>query len=651
MIDLLGQDFHMWFVISITGLAVILFSMEKYPLEVTSVALLTILLLFGQLFPLYDANGHNMLDAQSLLAGFANPALIAVLALLVMGQGVIQTDALRPLINIFVRENNKTAWLSVAGIITLVLVFSAFLNNTPLVVIAIPIMQALASKAGVSESRIMMPLSYAAILGGMTTLIGSSTNLLVANVLKNIGYEPLGFTDFTVPGSIMAGVGMVYTLFILPRVLPDRSSMAKQFVGDEKEFVAEMDVAEDSKLIGMECVEGRFTKMPEVNIRLIQRLGSLILPPFEGYKIEVGDILIVSAKRTALMEQLSKYHGFLLSEDDDKKDDKEAKIIKAEKVDQDDEIKEVFSEEEKKEEKDEDVGGAPNLEDTISETRVLAEIMISPASKLIDMSLEQAGMRQLYGVMVLGIQRRARVVRRRMGRIRLESGDVLLVSGTLGEIDALRHNRDVIVLSGSKKELPLPKKAPVAWGIFLSTVIMAVTGFISITVAAITGAVLMMATGCLNVRQATRSIDRKIFLLVGSMLALGTCMQATGGASYIADRILNTGFAESPLQMATTLFILVAVMTNVLSNNACAILFTPIAVDLAVNMGVDPYVFAILVILGANCSFASPMGYKTNLMVMGPGHYRFFDFLRAGVPLVMILWVTYALIARFYYGL
>jgi di/tricarboxylate transporter len=619
----------MWFVLALTVLAVFFFTREKYPLEVTSVALLTVLLLFGQIFPVFDANGRNMLDAQALLAGFANPALIAVLALLVMGQGIIQTDALRALINIFVRYGSSVPWLSITGIALFVFVFSAFLNNTPLVVIAIPIMQALASKVGLPDSRIMMPLSYVAILGGMTTMIGSSTNLLVSNIMVDIGYESLSFFHFTVPGLALAGVGLVYSLVLLPVILPDRSSFASQLMGDEREFVAELDVSPESKLIGMECSEGRFADLPELNVRLIQRSGHLILPPFEGYIIEAGDILIVSARRSVLAEVISKYHGFLLEEKDAAETGQKGR-----------ETKEPMEE-----------SSPPDLEKKAAETRALAEIMITPASRMVDMSLDQAGLQRQFGVIVLGIQRRARVVRRRLGRIRLEPGDVLLVSGSIGEIDAMRSSSDLIVLSGSKKELPVKKRAPVAAAIFAGTVVLAASGVLSITVSAIAGAALMIASGCLNVRQAIRAIDRKIFILVGTMLALGTAMQVTEGASFIADSILLLGFADTPLVMASILFLIIAVMTNILSNNACSILFTPIAVNMAVNMGVDPYIFAVLVIFGANCSFASPIGYNTNLLVMGPGHYRFADFLKSGVPLVIIIWISYIFLAHFYYGL
>lgn len=629
MITITDPSFHMWFVLLLTGASVFFFAREKFPLDVTSILLLTSLLLFGQVFPLPDANGRNMLDAYALLSGFANPALVAVLALLVMGQAIIHTDSLRPLIQFFVRNKTLPRWLAILGILLFVGVFSAFLNNTPLVVIAIPIMQALAISAGLPDSKVMMPLSYVAILGGMVTLVGSSTNLLVASTMQNIGYEPFGFFDFAVPGLMMAGVGLLYIVFILPQLVPNRAGLTDSIYGDKKEFVAELDIVSDSGLIGMECVDGHFPTFPDLNIRLIQRAGHLILPPFEGYTIEGGDILIVAATRDGLAALLSKHPGFLLSDDEEKHL--------------------VLSDEEEGEDGEDE--RPTELEEKVAEMRILAEVMITPASRLTDITIDQAHFGEQYGLVVLGIQRRARVVRRRLGRIRLEAGDVLLVAGSQGAVEDMRGNPDVIVLSGSKKELPIPKKAPMAGVIFLATVIAASTGMLSIAVAALTGAVLLIATGCLNIRQATRALDRKIILLVGSMLALGAALQATQGAQYIADLMLQLPFADQPLAMAAMLFIVVAIATNILSNNACAILFTPIAMSMAINMGVDPFIFAVTVVFAANCSFASPIGYKTNLLVMGPGHYRFRDFMKAGVPLVLLLWVAYIFIAHFYFGL
>ena len=619
----------MWFVLGATVFAVIAFVRERLPLEVTSAALLSALLLFGQFFPVLDEKtGQNLLAAQPLLAGFANPSLIAVLALLVMGQAMIHTDALRVVTSALIVRQKQLAWVSIIGLFVFVMVVSAFMNNTPLVIITIPIMQALAYSVGLSESRVMIPLSYIAILGGMTTLVGSSTNLLVSSTMMDLGYEPLKFFDFTVPGAILAGIGFLYVILIVPRFLKDRTSMAKELMGGgEKEFVAELDIAEDSKLIGMECVNGQFPEFKDMTVKLIQRGGHLILPPFEGYRIDSGDVLIVSATRQALTDLLSKYPGFLLSEE-------EAEIMGRDESELE--------------------GGSFSG----PESHVLANIMITPASRMIDMSLEHINFHKQFSAIVLGIQRRARVVRRRMGRIRLEAGDVLLVAGKMSTINALRDNPDFIVLSGSKRDLPLPRKAPIAAAVFITAIALAALNVMSIPVAAISGAVGMILTGCLNIRQATRSIDRKIFLLVGSMLALGWALQVTGGAQFIAGLIMGLPFGHSAFLMLATLFILVAFCTNILTNNACAILFTPIALDLADHVTLPhemagigmQYLFAITVIFAANCSFASPIGYQTNLLVMGPGNYRFSDFLRVGIPLVLLLWGTYMALVWFYFG-
>ncbi len=619
----------MWFFIVATCAAVFAFTREDIPLEVTSLCLLMALLVFGQLFPLNSLQGQNLLSPQSILIGFANPSLIAVLALLVMGQGMIQTNALSAVTNFFMTDNPRKAWYSIAGILIFVGSFSAFLNNTPLVILTIPLIQALAKSVGISQSRYMMPLSYVAILGGMTTLIGSSTNLLIADSMEELGVEPFGFFDFVIPGLFVFGVGLIYCLFVLPFLLPNRAHLARELAGSDQEFVAELDIVEGSKLIGMECVEGKFPELKNIDIKLIQRSGFLILPPFEGYRIEQGDILIISATRDTLTELLSNYPGFLLSEEDEAFMDDQQRVDEA----------------------------APKDDSMHAETRVLAEVMITPASRLVDMSLDHAGFGRLHRAIVLGIQRRAKVVRRRLGRIRLEAGDVLLVAGRRSSIDQLRSSKDFIVLSGSKRDLPPQGKAPVATALFAGVVLSAAFGILSIPVAALAGSVLMILTGCLNVRQAGRAIDRKIFLLVGSMLALGTGLEVTGGAGYVASQILQLPFVNSPLTMIAVLFALVSLLTNFLTNNAAAILFTPIAINMSGDIMIaglsaheTSYIFALTVLFASNCSFASPIGYQTNLLVMGPGHYRFKDFILAGLPLTILVWFVFMLLVHYYFG-
>lgn len=615
------MEFHMWFGILATLLAVYSFAKEKISLEMTALSIVAVLLIYGQIFPVVDATGANQLSPSNLLAGFANPSLMAVLALLIMGQGMLTTEALRPVIRLFKVRNKSFAKIAIVMIIIFVFAASAIMNNTPLVILAIPLLQSLCVDMNLSQSRYMIPLSFGAILGGMTTLIGSSTNLLVSSAMQDLGYEPLGFFDFTIPGLMIASVGLFYVLFILPRLLPDRSSLTTQLKGADKQFIAELDIEEGSKLIGVECIGGEFKGLESMNVRMIQRSGHVILPPFEGYTIQENDIVIVAATRQSLTDALANFPGFILSEDE-----------MMGMVHHDDEA-------------------VTKDEEEAHKSRILAEVMITPTSRLIDMSLEQAGFDKQYGAIVLGIQRRARVVRRRLGRVRLESGDVLLIATSQASLETMRSNSDFIVMAGTIRDLPLTAKAPIAMGIFVATIGSAALGLLPIPVAAIAGAMAMVATGCLNLRQAMRALDRKIYLLVGAALALGLTLQVTKGAAAMADVLTIMPYAHDPLVMASMLFILVAITTNLLTNNACAILYTPIAMNLAANMNVDPLIFATIVVFGANCSFASPIGYQTNLMVMGPGHYRFRDFMKAGIPLMIIVWIAFIFVAKYYYGL
>jgi di/tricarboxylate transporter len=610
----------MWFVLALTAWAMVSFVRERWPLEVTCLAVLVCLLLFGALFPVPGPGGQNLLGERALLSGFSSSALITVLALLVMGQGLIQTDALGPVATAFAKGDH--ARRAVWGLLALLPIASAILNDTPLVVIAIPLIGALAVAARIPAARVMLPVSYMAVLGGMTTLIGSSTNLLVAGALDRAGAPVPGIFDFFVPGTILAGVGAVYVLGVLPRFLPDRAGLARGLAaggGREREFLAEIEVVPGSPLVGAEAGPQGFTALQRARARLIRRGPHLLAPPFVGYTLQEGDVLIVSGGREALSEILARYSGHMLHEREE-----------------------------------DDSAQTPGSE------YILAEIMVAPASRLIDVALENVNLSARFGLTVLGVQRREALLRRRLAATRLEAGDVLLVSGRQSAVNALRGTQDFILVSGSKADLPSVSRGPLALALFACAIGAAIAGLVPIVIAAIAGASAMVATGCLNIRQAARAVDRKIFVLVGSMLALGTAMEATGGAAYVASSLLSLPFVEGPWAIAVLLFGLVALTTNILSNNACAILFTPIAVGLARALAAaDPaldeahllFVFAVTVIFGANCSFATPIGYQTNLLVMGPGHYKFRDFMAAGAPLVLLLWATYAVLARYYFVL
>ncbi|MCB2080550.1 MAG: TRAP transporter large permease subunit, partial [Novosphingobium sp.] len=284
----------------------------------------------------------------------------------------------------------------------------------------------------------------------------------------------------------------------------------------------------------------------------------------------------------------------------------------------------------------------------VSDHVVLAEAVVAPGSRLVGRAVEAAALSATTGCFVLGFQRQSRMTRVRIGDIRLEAGDVLLIGGQRDDIARLRLNRDVILLEWSAVEVPTNNRAGWAVLIFALTVALAATETLSLVLSALAGSLAMIATGCLNVRQAARSVDRRIYLLVGSSLAMAAALEATGGAEFVAHSIVAAFSGAPTIVLLSALFLTIAVFTNILSNNATAVLFTPIAVTAALELGASPHTFVMTVILAANCSFATPIGYQTNLLVMAPGRYRFVDFLRAGVPLVLLMWLTFTLTAPMY---
>ena len=616
MIGDFGASFQMWATLALVVGTLILYATERLPLEVTSIGVVCALLVLFHFFPVPNVKGTNVLNAARLLQGFANPALVTVLALLVIGHGMVRTGALEMGARHLIRLGGRRPWALVPVILITVMVVSAVLNNTPVVVIFIPIMQALAQRLGRSPSKLMMPLSFAAILGGMTTLVGSSTNLLVNSALIEVGERPFGFFDFTIPGMVLAAAGFLYVAFIQPMLHPNRAGLADKLVQrGGRQFIAQIAVSDGSSLIGEAARGGMFPSLTDMTVRVVQHGETAILPPFEDYTIHAGDVLVVAATRKALTEAMAHDHGLLIPDLEDGRSDSP----------------------------DQDPGWRRR-------ERVLAEVMVAPASRFIGRTLAQIGFRYRTGCIVLGVQRRSRMFRTRMTNIRMQPGDELLIQGAADDIRALRGDRDVVLIESSRLVLPVVDHAKRALLIFLAVIVAAASGLVPIVVAALCGAAAMVAVGVLNVRQASRTLDPRIVAAIGSALAMSVALQETGGAAFIAHGILRALSGAEPRVVLCAFFLIVAVFTNILSNNASAVLFTPIAVDIALELGVSVEAFAVAVVFGANCSFASPLGYQTNLMVMGPGHYRFIDYTRAGIPLILVLAVAFTAFVPWYYG-
>lgn len=593
---------------------VILYAVERYPIETVALGSVTAFIVIFSVLPVVAPDGKAVTTADFLM-GFANPALVTVICLLIIGQALFQTDALEGPAKTIVRMTRGRSAFATIPILLVVAVLSAFLNNTPVVVMFLPILTAVAATVGQSSSRVLMPLSFIAILGGMTTLIGSSTNLLVANYAAQSSDLQLSFFSFTPIGLIVAGVGSLYVFFVMPHLMTARKTMAEEFQSTSgKQFIAQIEITYGHPLVGVEAVSGMFPKLKDMTVRLVQRGQEPLLPPFENVVLSPGDTVIVAATRNALANALARRQPLMEAETEQASPGRDQQAVPAGSIS-------------------------------------LAEVVVAPASRLMGRTLPQSGFYADTGCLVMGIQRRSRMPRMAMNDIRLEAGDVLLVAGSEEEIARLRGNRDVLLLDWSTAEVPRRRYAPRALAIFACVVALAASGLVPIVSAAIGGTFAMIATGCLNIRQAMRAIDSRIFMLVGASLAAAVALESTGGATAIASALVHVLHGASAPVILSALFFLVMVLTNFLSNNAAAVLFTPIAINLANQIGQSPEAFVVCLIIAANTSFATPIGYQTNLIVMGPGHYRFVDFIRAGVPLALILWLTFSLVAPWYYGM
>ncbi len=613
------QDAQMWLSFLIIAGAIILYASEKLKIEVTSLITIVSLLLLFEISPIFFPAETSPVSSRELLSGFAEPALFAIIGLLVIGQALVATGALDNFTKTLVSKGGKTPQALIIFILLFVLVTSAFMNNTPVVVIFIPILSALSIQLGRSPSLVMIPLSFAAILGGNLTLIGSSTNLLASGALTNAGEPALQFFDLLVPGSVLAVVGFTYLLIASPTMLQSRANMAKQLMIDDdllpqgRQFIVQVEVDGDSPFLGMRSSGGLFPKLTHITLRLIQRGEKAFLPPFDDIELQEKDVLVIAATRISLTALLKKYPH----------------IFQTINEQNDDIYKELFS----------------------VKDQMLAEAMIAPTSQMIGLSLSQIAFHHKTNCTVLGIQRRSRMIRTSLDDILLEAGDVLLIFGERKDVLKLRSSKNVMLMEWSASDAPRGERALLSVGIFGFVVLFAATGLMPVTIAALAGATAIVLSGCLTLRQAVRAIDRRIIMLVGSALAMGTALGATGGASYLSHNAITALEGTSPAIVLSVFFLIVAIITNVLSNNATAVLFIPIALSVSHELGVDPMPFIVAVIFAANCSFATPMGYQTNLMVMGPGHYQFKDYIKTGVPLIIILWITFSLFAPFYYNL
>ena len=594
------------------GTALFLFTRDRLPLESSSLAVIIVLIAGFQLFP-YEVDGVPVDPAQFLL-GFGNEALIAICSLIVIGKALETTGALQPVARIA-----GSLWLrrpKAAMLLMLVAVFvlSAFINDTPIVVLMIPILVGIALRTKLAASGFMLPMGLATIMGGMSTTIGTSTNLLVVGITRDLGVADIAMFDITLPAVLVGSVGIVFVWLVVPRLLPDRPmplSDTRPRVFESQLVICEGGFAEGKTLKEILDKTDR-----EMRIEQIRRGEDLLLAKLPSVILQAGDRLRV----LDTAENLKRFEILL------------GAAIQVAAGDEQTAGRESSGRESEQQ---------------------LAEIVITADSPLHLRTLKDVSLEAALGLIPLAVHR-ARAPGERVAAepasVRLRPGDVVLVQGGREAIDAAKSDNKVLVVDGTTG-LPRPHRAKRAL-LALSLVVGATAlGLLPISVSALVGVGMTIALGCLSWRDVGRSLPVAVIMLIVASLAMGKALVATGMAEYLAAGFVS-GAGELPTPVILSVFMLiVAVLTNIVSNNAAAVIGTPIAIAAAQQLGVDPLPFVLAVLFGANMSFATPFGYQTNLLILSTGGYRFADFLKAGIPLIAILWIGFSIVLPILYGL
>ncbi len=600
-------EFHAIAVILLTVLAMFLFTRDRIPLETTGLGVLVLLVLMFLIFPYKD------IQPTDFFSNFGHEALITICALLILGRGLETTGALQPLAAFMSGFWVERPALALAATLLIGAVCSAFLNNTPIVVMLMPVLVAVCIRTARPPSKILMPMGLATLIGGMATTIGTSTNLLVVGIAADLGERRFGMFDFTLPVVIAGGFGLLFLWLIAPRMLPVRKALLSDT--SPRLFSAVLYINEDGFAPGKSLSEVRAKTEGRLRIDRIQRTDTLFVAKLPSVKLLPGDRLYVkdSAERLKEFEQILGATLFNVSD-----------------------------------------GEHPVSEDVplATEGQQLAEVVITRGSALHHRTLNASQFSNRFGLVPLAIHRArsSQDVSGDLGGIRLRAGDVLLVQGSRDAIQTLRENGSMLVLDATT-DLPHTKRAPVALGITVGVVGLAATSTLPISVAALCGVAIMLITKCLQWRDAGDALNIPVIMIIVASLSLGLALMETGGARFIAEVFV---FVTQPLPVPlilSGLILLMTLLTNVVSNNAAAVIGTPVAISIAqqINAPTEPFILA--VIFGANMSFATPIGYHTNLLIMSTGAYKFSDFARVGIPLTLVMWAAFTIILPLLYDL
>ena len=599
---------HAIIVLLITVFALYLFRREDLPLQTSSLVVIAILCLMFALFP-FSMDGVHF-EPSSLFFGFGHEALITVCSLMIIGHGIVRTGALEPIGRYLAKLWKISPSLSLLLTLILGATLSAFVNNTPIVVLLLPILISVSLRNKTDSSPMLLPMGLATLVGGMTTTIGTSTNLLVVSIAKNMGVVEFGLFDFVKPALIAAVIAIFYLWLIAPKLLPKRTA----FMTDTSPrlFSAYLTINEESAALGKTISQAIAMTDDQIKIEGIQRSPDyrnvMLLPDTE---LAVGDRLKVHDYPDRLKEYETVLGATLFS-GKSKSDDEEK---------------------------------------TEAETETLAEIVIIAGSGVEGRTLQQANFINKHNISVIALHRAGKAMeigKSSIGKVALRIGDILLVQGEIKQLKLLKNKPGLLVIDGAES-LPQTSKAPIALATLLTVVLSSAVGIVPIEISSLCGVLVLLMTKCLSWDEISSALSTQVIMIVVASLALGDALMKTGGAEYIAQVFVATSFDLPPSGVLAALMLLLAILTNVVSNNAAAVIGTPISISVARQLNLPPEPFILAVLFGANLSYATPMAYKTNLLVMNAGGYHFSDFMRIGIPLVLLMWVTLSFLLSWFY--
>lgn len=594
---------------ALTAVALYLFSRDRLPIETSSLVVISLLAILFSIFP-YEPQGEA-LDPIRFFAGFGNEALVAICALMMASQGLVATGALAPLGRVVSRVWSWSPLAAMGIVLLITAVISAFMNNTPQVVLMIPILTNVALNSGTSPSKVLMPMTFASQIGGMGTPIGTSLNLLVIGTAATLGVERFHMFDFIAPAALAAIPGLLYLWLVAPRLLPERQPAFTDV--SPRLFEAQLHI-EEGVGVGKTLRQLRQMASGELTVQTILREPGLSIAPLPDVTLRAGDRLVLHDTSERLMEAARAMGGKLYS--GDVQVDAEHPLT--------------------------------------AKDQQTAELVLTHTSPMRDRTLEQANLQWHYQLVPLALHRPGELAvgstSKQLRDVRLGVGDVLLVQGPAEQIQALKRRNEMLVLDATS-DVPLTSKAPLALLIMGAIVVIASLRIAPVAIAAVCGVLLMVVTGCLKWRDATRVLDTSMIMLTVASLALSLALVSTGGAAFVAKLLV---FASGNLSGVATLsatILVMAILSNVISNSAAAVIGTPIAIELARQLGLPPEPFVLAVLFGCNMGFATPMADNCNLLVYSAGNHKFNDFLRAGAPLTIIMWLALSWILPQFYPL